>query len=81
LLLGCGMETEQGSRQEFDWEEVKRVKRPARFAGDEDAVFILLRGKKRKLRKIVSVPEHLSAEEETTAILDRITHHCFVGDW
>jgi hypothetical protein len=75
------METEQRSRQEFDWEEVERVKRPARFVGEEDSVLILLRGKKRKLRKIVLVPEHLSAEDETTAILDRIAHHRFVGDW
>jgi hypothetical protein len=75
------METEQRSRQEFDWEEVKRVRRPARFAGEEDAVLILLRGKKRKLRKIVLVPEDLNAEDETTAILDRIAHHRFVGDW
>jgi hypothetical protein len=71
----------QRSRQEFDWEEVKRVKRPARFAGDETGVFILLRGKKRRLQKIVLVPDHLSADDETAAILDRIVQNRFVGEW
>jgi hypothetical protein len=73
--------TEQRSRREYDWEEIERVKRPARFAGETDAVLILLRGKKRQSRKIVLVPDHLNPDEETAAILDRIAHSRFVGDW
>jgi hypothetical protein len=30
---------------------------------------------------MVSVPDHLNPNDETTAILDRIAHHRFVGDW
>jgi hypothetical protein len=66
---------------EFDWEEVKRVRRPARVWGEEDAVLVMLRGKTRKLRKIVLVPDKLAPEDETAAILDHIVHKRFFGDW
>jgi hypothetical protein len=41
----------------------------------------MLRGKKRKLRKIVLVPSNLTPDAETAAILARIAHKRFFGNW
>jgi hypothetical protein len=73
--------TEVNPADEFDWEEVKRVRRPARVWGEEDAVLVMLRGKKRKLCKAVLVRSNLTPDEETAVILDHITHKRFFGDW
>jgi hypothetical protein len=73
--------TEVNPTDDFDWEEVKRVRRPARIWGEEDAVLVMLRGKKRKLRKTVLVPSNLTRDAETAAILDHIAHKRFFGDW
>jgi hypothetical protein len=66
---------------EFDWIEVERVKRTARFRGESDSVLILLRGKATQLRKTVVVPDNLGPVAETKAILDCIVHKRFFGDW
>ena len=74
-------ETERNAAEEYDWEEVKRVRRPARVSGEEAAVLVMLRGKKRQLRKVVVVPDNLAPDDETTAILDRIANQRFFSDW
>ena len=74
-------QTERNATDEYDWEEVKRVRRPARVSGEDAAVLILLRGKKRQLRKVVVVPDNLEHDEETTAILDRVANNRFFSDW
>jgi hypothetical protein len=66
---------------EFDWIEVERVKRAARFRGESDSVLILLRGKATQLRKTVVVPDNLGPVAETNAILDCIVHKRFFGEW
>ena len=77
----CMQATEINPSDEVDWEEVKRLRRPARVWGEEDAVLVMLRGKKRKLRKTVLVPDNLTHDGETAAILDQIVHKRLFGDW
>ena len=79
---GCVVEVrERTPPNEFDWIEVKRIKRAARFWGESDSVLILLRGETTQLRKTVVVPDNLGAVAETNAILDCIVHKRFAGDW
>ena len=73
--------TEKTSTEEYDWEEIKRIRRPARVWGEEDAVLIMLRGKRRQLRKVIVVRDNLLPHEETAAILDRIANKRFSSDW
>jgi hypothetical protein len=82
LKLVCVVDAaETNPLKEFDWVEVKRVKRRARFPGESDALLIYLQGKKTQLRKIVVVPSNLSADGETKAILDRIANNAFLREW
>jgi hypothetical protein len=67
--------------EEFDWIEVKRIERRARFPGEADSVVVLLRGETTHLRKTVVVEDNLGADRETEAILDCIVHKRFLGDW
>jgi hypothetical protein len=67
--------------EEFDWIEVKRIQRRARFPGEADSIVVLLRGERTHLRKTVVVADNLGADDETKAILDCIVHKRFLSDW
>src|SRR5262245_31267562 len=64
---------------EFNWIEVKRIRRKARFSGESDSVLILLRGETTQLRKTVVVPDNLSIVREARRLCPEVqlvqAHH------